>query len=296
VGLGELADADLRVVAQAPAEVREEVRVLLTYLGTYADPSGRVASWVPLGTERLEALCGQRRLATERGKQRAAVVALAWLQEKGVIALHQDYSTGRHVRRYTVWYQFRTGALPAPDPAVDRERPVLGRRQVTEGELVVLLGERFPEVRLLPGPNAADTPHAWWRRMFARRAFVPGELWGAHERRVIPAPFRDRPNRKPVEPREEGRGTLALTETLSPVYGDPVAIGEVVTIAGTTAVADAVPAAPITASDPAYWDELERRARALPAGAGRVLLERIAEWRARYRATNTAAEKIASGP
>jgi hypothetical protein len=290
-GLGTLAMLDEVLVDQAPSEVREEVRVIAQYLATYADPSGRVASWVPLGAARLEELCGQRRVVTEAGRQRASALAVAWLQEKGVLALHQDYSTGRHVRRYTVWYQFGTGRVPQPDPALDPHRPVLGRRMIQEGEIVVLGGDRFPEVRLLPAPYAVDTPHAWWRRMFVRRAFVPGELWGAEERRVIPFPFRDcvsiaLRDKRPVErPRGEGAAEPLPSEPWA-VQREPVASTATPSQdpepTCSVSLVETSPAQPASARDPAAWEMLERRALAMPPDARDLWLARIAEWRARY--------------
>jgi hypothetical protein len=200
-----LEPADLELVRVAlPAEFREECVALLTYLATFADGAGRVPHAVDLPKRVVEALCGQRRILDEDGrKRRAAVLAIAELERLGLVALHTDYSTGRHGRRYTVWYCFGSGALPERDAELGGL--VVGAREVEEGELVAVIeapGE--PPVGKLRWlrRGLADAVNAWWRRMYTRRAFTPAEFFEAGERRVLPGPFRDR--RAPSRPKHAG--------------------------------------------------------------------------------------------
>jgi hypothetical protein len=142
----------------------------------------------------VEELCGHRRVVGDDGRRRrAAVLAVEDLERLGVLALHSDYSTGRHGRRYTVWYRFGSGQLPEQTSEV----LVVGRRLVAEGELVAVVWEPGDQPvgrlrHLRDGVTLSDATDSWWRRMYARRAFTPAEFFDAEERRVLPGPFRDR--------------------------------------------------------------------------------------------------------
>jgi len=165
---------------------------ILRFLRTYAGDDGRVGHPVDLPKYILEDLCGDTRILDHGRRRRAANCAVDDLVAAGVLALHTNYSTGRHGKRFTVWYTFGSGVLPAENAAGELE---LGRRQVEEGELVALLPSPTepPRVRfeaLRAGvAAAADT---WWRKMYERRAFTPAEFFEGDARKLLPGPFRDR--------------------------------------------------------------------------------------------------------
>jgi hypothetical protein len=154
-----LAPPDEDLVSRTPLGVREEARALLRYLATQAGGDGRVPHPVTLGGGLLESMCGSRRLVVEqdgvRVRRRAYVVAVEALVDLGVLALHTDYSTGRHGRRYTCWYQFGTGRVPR----ADGDRRVLAERDIEEGRLqVVSDAPRPPTVRLVSRPGDSPCP------------------------------------------------------------------------------------------------------------------------------------------
>jgi hypothetical protein len=151
-------------------------------------------------------------------------VAIEELVRLGVLTLHQDYSTGHHARRYSVWYRFGSGALPASLDPPRKDLPdarLLAERRVSEGVLRVLApGDGTCQVELRSGPadprtpaesaarkrRATPKPHtdatgrAWWRRMYAARAFTVAEALTADPARAIPGPWtwrRVAPARKP---------------------------------------------------------------------------------------------------
>jgi hypothetical protein len=146
---------------------------------------------VTLSARLAEDLCGDSRLVDDAGQRRRRhVVAIEQLEAAGILALHTDYSTGRHGRRWTVWYQFGTGVLSP----VEVEGRVLGRRLVEEGELVVIAaqGRGGPRVVVRARSHVPIASNVWWRRMYERRAFTPAEFFEADERHVLPGPYRDR--------------------------------------------------------------------------------------------------------
>lgn len=189
-----LGPQDKAVLDAIREDLRLEARAVLAFVATYADEHGRVPHPVTLSAAALERLVGQRRVLENGKRRRASAVALEALETIGVLAVHRDYSVGRHGRQYTCWYRFGSGELPRREEL----GLVLGTRPVAEGAVVAVhggLGEP-PRVRfasLREGLVAAlERPDAWWQRMYERRAFTPAEFFDAHERHVLPGPFRDR--------------------------------------------------------------------------------------------------------
>lgn len=111
----QLRDPDRAVLRQVVSvEVHREATAILSYVSMHAAADGYVDGEVELGVAVLAAICGQRRIETDRGEKcRAAHVAVADLIAAGMISLAVDYSQGRHGRRYYVWYKFGSGELPA---------------------------------------------------------------------------------------------------------------------------------------------------------------------------------------
>jgi hypothetical protein len=169
------------------------VRAILGLLATYGDEQGRVPGPVSLSARVLEQLVGQRRvMAADGRKRRASAVAIEELERLGILAVHADYSVGRHARLYTCWYQFGSGALPARDPELGL---VLATRSVEEGVLAVVGGvvDEPPVCRFVSfRTGLVAALDSWWQRMYARRAFTPAEFYEADRRQVLPGPFRHR--------------------------------------------------------------------------------------------------------
>jgi hypothetical protein len=190
-----LVERDDAVVGAVREDLRLEARAVLAYVATYADAQGRVPHPVTLSAATLERLVGQRRVSENGKRRRASAVAVEALEALGVLAVHRDYSVGRHGRQYTCWYRFGSGELPQQDEELGL---VLGTRAVAEGAVVAVHGGvgEPPQVRfamLREGLLAGlARPEAWWQRMYERRAFTPAEFFDAHERNVLPGPFRDR--------------------------------------------------------------------------------------------------------
>lgn len=194
VALPALGDRDLELVREIPLEIKSEIEMILRHLKSCADDSGRVPHPVNLSAQILSTLCGERRLLREVDgvlrRRRATVVAIEELQRLGILALHTNYSTGRHGRLYTCWYRFGSGALPKAES--DGGLRVLAERAIEEGRLQVLsTGAGQPTVRLVDTERPQERPALpWWLRMYERRAFTPAEFFEADARRVIPGPFR----------------------------------------------------------------------------------------------------------
>ncbi len=195
-----LAEVDRAALLEpVPTELRSAVEPIVRFLFGVSDGDGWVAHPVNLSGRILGALVGERRLRVVGPdgvvqRRRAAVVAVEELVRLGVLAVHTDYSTGRHGRLYTCWYRFGSGALPAE---VDG-RLVVAVRDIEEGRLTVVADRRGDlAVGLEPAssrsggapPSGAEP---WWVRMYRRRAFTPAEFFEGDRRTVLPGPFRHR--------------------------------------------------------------------------------------------------------
>jgi hypothetical protein len=223
-----LDQAEDAILARVAPELRADVRAILRHLRTHADAAGRVPHPVNLSGRILEGICGDRRIQVDTDgvicRRRSYVVAVERLVELGILALHTNYSTGRHGKLYTCWYQFGSGALPADDRGV----LVLAERDIEEGRLQVVTSDaQMPAVRLEPnertlapaGPLAspASFGRLWWVRMFQRRAFTPAEFLEGDARKIIPGPFRHRfpsstaPPVEIVQPRAASSSTDPVT-------------------------------------------------------------------------------------
>jgi len=194
----QLAPIDQDVFAkELPLGLRQDGLQLLGVLHAYADASGVVAGPVRLSGAMLCGVLGDRRVTIDGSRRRLHTVLVDELQRLGVLTLHRDYAAGSHGREYLCWYKFGSGRLPSRTAEGLLE---LGAREVQEGQLVaVASGEpgTHATVRLDdPRPGIVDRPRSWWRRMFARRAFTPGEFADAEEHRVLPFPS---PARNPIE-------------------------------------------------------------------------------------------------
>lgn len=202
----ELAPADEALVtAHVPAEARAAVRAVLRHLAAQAR-SGRVPGPVELSGTVLSTLCGDGRITVTgadgaRHRRRAYVVAVEQLVRLGVLAMHTDYSTGHHGRRYTCWYEFGSGVLPAEQPD---GRRVVGERRVEEGTLRVLssiAGRLEVDLERAAAANAAARREdPWWVRMYARRAFTPAEFFEGDDRKLLALPFRHQRRPRSVGP------------------------------------------------------------------------------------------------
>jgi len=193
---GRLQPADDVMLAKVPDGARAAARGVLSYLATYADDEGHLPGPVTLSARTLEQLVGQRRVRDPDGSlRRASVVALEELQKLGVLAVHADYSVGRHGRQYTCWYEFGSGVLPTAD---DELGLVLATRAVEEGIVAVVGGvvDEPPRCRFVSfRTGLVEALSSWWQRMYERRAFTPAEFFDADQRAVLPGPFRDRRGR-----------------------------------------------------------------------------------------------------
>jgi hypothetical protein len=199
-----------------PAEGLAAGRAIMAYFATFADEKGRVPGPVALSTTMLLELCGEARISVDGfGRSRVYVVVMRRLLELGLVTIHVDYSNGRHGRSYCVWYAFGSGQAPAPG---ENGRILLGQRPVREGDLEALLEGKRARVVLRPRHVGCPTG-AWWVRMFTRRAFTPGEFFGAEERHVLPGPFRDR--RQPEDLPRVGSGDTPSSPPPRPPSGDP---------------------------------------------------------------------------
>ena len=203
-------------------EVRQEAILILRYLKGFANTSGRVPGTVNLSGQILASMCGERRISVVEAdgvpkRRRATVLAMEKLVRLGVLALHTNYSTGRHGRLYTCWYQFGSGALPKEDKA---GRRVLAVRSIEEGGLQVVSdgGRVICELLTTPG-SIGKTPVVdqtlWWQRMYQRRSFTPAEFFEGDVRKLIPGPFRHcYPSAKANESARK-RGRAMPVETVS---------------------------------------------------------------------------------
>lgn len=213
-----LAPADIALVAKlVPDGCRAAGLAILTYLAGFADAKGRVPQPVALSSQILTELCGEDRIISERGaRSRVSVVAMAYLQQAGLLTVHTDYSTTHHGRRYCVWYRFGSGD-PLPND-VSLGGVVLGRRAVEEGELICVSDGRRARAILHPTRGVRrDGPESWWRKLYENRAFTPAEFFDADERHVLAGPFRDR--RPPGSP-SRSRLRAALGALAAPAGAD----------------------------------------------------------------------------
>lgn len=193
-----LAEPDEALVARYVAlEARDAVRRILRHLAAQAR-SGRVLEPVELSGTVLSTLCGDGRITLTnadgtRHRRRAYVVAMEELVRLGLLALHTDYSTGNHGRRYTCWYVFGSGEVPREQ---DDGRRVVAERAIEEGTLRVLAtpaGRLEVELaRAAAASSAARRGDPWWVRMYQRRAFTPLEFVEGDERKLLALPFRHR--------------------------------------------------------------------------------------------------------
>ena len=139
-----LSDAERVVLGEVLCGVREEAAAILRRLRASADRSGWVPGAILLSGAVLDGLCRERRVPIEVDgvvqRRRAVLVARDELVRLGVLALHQDYSTGRHGRLYTCWYRFGSGVLPARCPQTGAR--VLARRELAEGVIEIVAARR----------------------------------------------------------------------------------------------------------------------------------------------------------
>ena len=182
------------VKAKVFSEVRSEVTLILRYLKGFADASGRVPREINLSSKIMSSFCGERRIQVSGAdgrvqRRRATVLAIGELVRLGVLALHTDYSTGRHGRLYTCWYQFSTGTLPREDASGGL---VLASRRVEEGRLDVVSDAKGHINCVLVADSVAvgQREDSWWQRMYQRRVFTPAEFHEGDARKLIPGPFR----------------------------------------------------------------------------------------------------------
>ena len=130
VALGVLVTADRRVLERVDERVRTEAGAVLAFLAGKADGAGVVADPVEWATGLVRRLLGDRRVVVEGERRRAAVMAVEELARLGVITRHSGHAVGRHGRRWSVWYRFGSGELPAV-VTVDRASwDRAGRREV----------------------------------------------------------------------------------------------------------------------------------------------------------------------
>jgi hypothetical protein len=210
-----LSPADFLVVAQVRKDVRDEAHAILEYLAGHSDDTGRVVGQVTLGRAQLDALTvSDRRVPVDgAGRHRAEVVAVRELERLGILTLFCDYSTGHHGRIFSCWYQFRSGCVAGPLPACAERRVgargaaistaiVVASRPVRGGVLRVLSGgaRRRPWVEFAADGGAVVEEGggaSWWRSMFERRHFTPGEFFDADEAVVIAGPWSRAPRWQP---------------------------------------------------------------------------------------------------
>ena len=216
--------------SNANLEVRQEVILIFRYLKGFANTSGRVPGAVNLSGQILASMCGERRIAVVEAdgvtkRRRATVLAMEELVRLGVLTLHTNYSTGRHGRLYTCWYQFGSGALPKEDKA---GRRVLAVRSIEEGILqVVSVGGRVTcELVTSPdtfGKTGAADQAFWWQRMYQRRSFTPAEFFEGDVRKLIPGPFRHRyPSAKANDSAKKRERTLRVETDSIPCPNGPL--------------------------------------------------------------------------
>jgi hypothetical protein len=154
VALGVLVEADRRVLELVDARVRTEAAAVLSFLAGKADDGGTVADPVEWAARLAARLLGDRRVVDGDQRRRAAVMAVEELARLGVITRHSGHAVGRHGRRWSVWYRFGSGELPAL-VTVDRaswERA--GRREV----LVPSLAMAAPTIAPVIVEAAQDAP------------------------------------------------------------------------------------------------------------------------------------------
>ncbi|HEY4178432.1 MAG TPA: hypothetical protein VGM90_16410 [Kofleriaceae bacterium] len=177
-GLATLTVADEVVLAAVDPRVRDEVRTVLAWLAGRAGSDGVVGEPVQIATGLLARLCGDRRVLDGKRRRRATTIAIVELARLGVLTMTSNYIVGRNGRRWSCWYRFGSGVLPAceampadrwrelaaysaadtsPDAAETRQEPasgvsapivevrVLAVRRVPEGLLRALSdGSRAP--------------------------------------------------------------------------------------------------------------------------------------------------------
>lgn len=170
VSLGVLVEADRRVLERVDVSVRTEAAAVLSFLAGKADDGGTVADPVEWAASLAARLLGDRRVQVEGARRRAAVVAVEELARLGVITRHSGHAVGRRGRRWSVWYRFGSGELPA-QVVVDRaswERA--GRREVLVPSLAMPAATVTPAsaeaAQMAPG--AAEAPTVEAREVAAR--------------------------------------------------------------------------------------------------------------------------------
>jgi len=170
VSLGVLVAADQRVLELVDPRVRTEAAAVLAFLAGKADDGGTVADPVEWATGLVRRLLGDRRVEVEGTRRRAAVMAVEELARLGVITRHSGHAVGRRGRRWSVWYRFGSGVLPAL-VAVDRaswERA--GRREVLAPSLAMPAATVAPVIveAAQDAPGAAEAPVVEVREVAAR--------------------------------------------------------------------------------------------------------------------------------
>lgn len=171
VSLGVLVAADRRVLELVDARVRIEAGAVLAFLAGRADDGGTVADPVEWAASLATRLLGDRRVKVEGERRRAAVMAVEELARLGVITRHSGHAVGRWGRRWSVWYRFGSGVLPAA-VTVDRaswERA--GAWEVLAPSLAMpapVVGPVIAEAAQ-DAPGAAEAPAVAVRQVAARQ-------------------------------------------------------------------------------------------------------------------------------
>ena len=171
VALGVLVAADRRVLELVDARVRTEAGAVLAFLAGRADDGGTVADPVEWAASLATRLLGDRRVKVEGERRRAAVMAVEELARLGVITRHSGHAVGRWGRRWSVWYRFGSGELPAA-VTVDRaswERA--GAREVLVPSLAMAAPTVTPAIAeaAQAAPGAAEAPAVAVRQVAARQ-------------------------------------------------------------------------------------------------------------------------------
>jgi hypothetical protein len=170
VSMGVLVAADQRVLELVDPRVRTEASAVLAFLAGKADDGGTVADPVEWATGLVRRLLGDRRVEVEGARRRAAVLAVEELARLGVITRHSGHAVGRRGRRWSVWYRFGSGVVPAA-VTVDRaswERA--GRREVLAPSLAMPAATVAPVIveAAQDAPGAAEAAAVEVREVAAR--------------------------------------------------------------------------------------------------------------------------------
>jgi hypothetical protein len=225
VSLGVLTANDRRVLELVDPRVRQEAGAVMAFLAGRADERGEVGDPVEWASGLAARLLGDRRVKEAGARRRAAVMAVEELARLGVISRYRGHAVGRCGRRWSVWYRFGSGELPARVTVLRSAWELAGRREglrptlylhtrpedapkATPGELVELqeVGVRrvsggvlralsdgqtvrqvFDADRDVIAPARPGYRAAWWVRQW-RGAPTVAEFFHAHEGAITVSP------------------------------------------------------------------------------------------------------------